>query len=344
MSKDKEKKDPTIPRYTKNIYLSHIKHLTRTLNTLIAYESVEEIHISFNKAKNKYQFFLKINGTFEDRDYTKKSILIYHKLIANNKLNNEEEILKVFDKPITQERQQKQTLNKLKELINQNTTKINDPHNNTFFREDISKKLDEIKSILPSNVVSEFIPKNKDKKVKTQVEKKIYYLIKNQLSFINLDKITSLETARKATKKDIEEMVLNEVSIINDSFKYLEHFPLNDNMGTINEIKNAIANYNDNTVEKYNLSSYTLEELEEQLYIAKYSNDYLSYVKDIQSDISKQIKSTFKEYFTLQKYINTNNKNFTTNSVSRYLTHITKEVKKARELRGIKRRKAMFEL
>jgi len=354
MSKEKEKRDDTIPYYTKNIYLSQIKHLTRTLNTLIAYESVKRIFIKFSKSKNKYQLFLDINNNVEEIDYFEELALVYDKSKSDRLLYNEEEILNILDSDTSKEKQQIDVLDNLQILIKKYTSKKDSSLvNNIFFKEEIEKVLNEINLILPDNVITEYKPKNKDKYIKTMVEKKIYFLIRNQLNFINLNKISSLENSRISSKQNILSLVEQEIRILNQNITYLkmektQHiFPSEmEVIATKRELQNAITHYYDDSVEKYNLEAYSLEELEEQLFLIESKNEVSIYEEKPKSHIDKinleiglKVQRYFEDFIIFVDYCKKNKKNFTPNSISRYITNIHNQLNIAEELSGLQRSK-----
>jgi len=353
------KKDNTIPRYTKNIYLSHIKHLTRTLNTFIAYESVKRIFIKFSKSKNKYQLFLDINNEVNEIDYSGTLILIYDKSISDIQLYNESEIIKVLDSPISKEKQQIDVLDNLSNLIKKYTdTEHKSVINNFFFKEDLEQILNEINLILPDNVITQYKPKNKNTYVKTMVEKKIYYLIKNQITFRDINKINSLENSKIGKKQNIINIVKEEIEILNKNIQYLKNsklpyiFPSDmETIATKQEIQNAIQYYYDDSVEKYNLSSYTLEELEEQLFLIDskkeqgiYEPKSKSFIDRVNFDISLKVERYFTDFIEFVEYCIANNKDFTSNTISRYITNIHNQLKLAKKSTGLKRRRKIQDL
>lgn len=354
MSKEKEKRDSTIPYYTKNIYLSQIKHLTRTLNTLIAYESVKRIFVKFSKSKNKYQLFLDINNNVEEIDYSEELALVYDKSKSDRLLYNEDEILKIINSSLSKEKQQLDVLENLSTLIKKYTdTNSTSTINNSFFKKDIRKGIIELKSIIPDNVMLKFIPKHKDKSVKTRVNKKIYCFIRNQLNFINLNKISSLENSRISSKQNIINLVNEEIRILNQNITYLKMekaphiFPSDmEVIATKRELQNAITHYYDDSVEKYNLEAYSLEELEEQLFLIESKNEVTGYEEKPKSHIDKinleiglKVQRYFEDFIIFVDYCKENEKNFTPNSISRYITNIHNLLNIAEELRGIKRSK-----
>ena len=180
-------KSGDIPRYTNNIFVSQIKHLTRTLNTLIAYSAVKKISVSFNKEKNKYQLFLDINY---NSDHTDGLILLYDRTAAQKKLTNKTDILEKVYSPLSKDVQQLKVLDKLKGLIELYTDDNTSSEYNGFFLEDENTILDKINQIIPDNLKNSYSPKNTNKLIDTKVAKKIYFLIKNQLtSLIKIIKI-----------------------------------------------------------------------------------------------------------------------------------------------------------
>ena len=354
----KEKKDPTIPHYTKNIYLSQIKHLTRTLNNLIAYESVKKIFVKFSKSKNKYQLFLDINDKVEEIDYSDKLILVYDKSLADTMLYNEKEIFSILDTPTSKYRQQQDVLDNLATLIKKYTSQVKSNGYNTFFKENEEEVLNEITSILPDNVITQYKPKNRKEFVKTMVEKKIYFLIKNQLNFVDIIKVKDLRDEISDSKQNIISLVEQEIRILNQNITYLkmektQHiFPSEmEEIATKRELQNAIKHYYDDSVEKYNLEAYSLEELEEQLFLIESKNEVSVYEEKPKSHIDKinleiglKVQRYFEDFIIFVDYCKKNKKNFTPNSISRYIANVENQLISARKLSVSNRKRKIREI
>jgi len=336
-------KSGDIPRYTNNIFVSQIKHLTRTLNTLIAYSAVKKISVSFNKEKNKYQLFLDINY---NSDHTDGLILLYDRTAAQKKLTNKTDILEKVYSPLSKDVQQLKVLDKLKGLIELYTDDNTSSEYNGFFLEDENTILDKINQIIPDNLKNSYSPKNTNKLIDTKVAKKIYFLIKNQLNFMNLNKVFSLENKRVNSKAFIKKLVDEELAQLSLDITYLRIHRYHDTLeinGTKQEIEHAIAHYYDDSVQKYNLAFFSLEDLQEQLELIK-TREWINeadstYNLHITNEIEAKLQAYFKDYEILLNYINENNKKLTSNTISRYVTTAQNKYQAAKDLNtGIQKR------
>ncbi|MEA2018967.1 MAG: hypothetical protein U9N59_11020 [Campylobacterota bacterium] len=109
--------------------------------------------------------------------------------------------------------------------------------------------------------------------------------------------------------------------------------------------------YYDDSVEKYNLSSYTLKELKEQLFLINskkekgvYEPKSKSFIRQIDYEIGLKVNRYLKDLIIFTNYCIANNKNFTSNSMSRYITSIHNQLNLARKTTGLKRKQKINEL
>jgi hypothetical protein len=361
--------DKKAPRYTKNIFIAHKKHIMRTLNTYIQYENVSRIYIIFNFEHNKYQLLLdcvdKNNKEKQKNsllDYEQKMKWVYDKTASEMSLQSEQKILAILGSTQTKSNLQKETIDAISKLIKEYT--LTSDYNN-FFHTDENIIFEKIAQILPVHLKKDYKPKYEDRSFKTNIAKKIYYLIKNQLTYLNLNQVHALENNKEETKKTIKQIRANIDNFIDDEMKIMEqtikslmgwsfHYA-DEFIASEWEIKQAIKNFDDPNYEKYNLSSLSLQVLIQELkYIqkkkklrsekekleAKTIQDFTQSMKEY---LEASYRKEFEAYNNVIAYCKSNQIFFDDDAIKKYIIMVDSLYTKERNKKslGIKRKKAI---
>ncbi len=354
------------PRYSKDIYVRHHKNLTRTLDTYSQYENVNEIYVSFDKSKNQYKLDLILDNKVHDFKFEYELQMVFERYEFDQKITNEKEIMAVIDSELSSKKQTRHILNEFKKIVLDFNGLNNDGKKiNTFFIEDKQIVLNKIDKIFEGTDLKKHYISKKDKskkRINTNLSKKLYNLIYHQLKYNNLRDINRLEKARKDYKGNIVKFVAQRMEKFKKVIEYVHTTDYSDDT-QLNTQKEMLVYAIDNYYNKegktfgfYDPHSYSIEylqnELEELNYkIDRYKEQYGH--TDKRELFKKQlhalevenifIKNKLEKYLTdyekLTKYLIENDKNFTGNSLSRFLSFLETQFNKAnRSSSGIKKK------
>lgn len=205
---------------------------------------------------------------------SKERKLVYERTNSKISLRDEKTILSVVNSRLTKNNLQPETIEALSELIKkcQIATILN-----TFFEDSKENaRIEEIGKILPVDLKKEYKSECEDKSFKTNVEKRIYYLIKNQLTYSDLGELNRLKDGEKKIKRTIQQKIIAKNKEIDEEMKILEQnikslmgysFQYSgESSASKIEIEKAIKHIDDPYYNKYNLEAWSLAELKQELY------------------------------------------------------------------------------
>ena len=316
----------SLPRYTKNLFISNEKNIMRTINTYIDYTDVGGIFLNYNKEIAKFQIHLEIN---KKKNIPDNCVHVYNRVQAKSNKTSIEKITEVLDGANLKLLYKKDFLNKLAELIN--SYKLKDE--NEFFILDKDKAEKLIYDIL-------------DKK-SMMIAKRVYSNIFNRLTIkASINSLLSLKNKincdigfyKEDTIKELEELVsllknrvidgIIDSNNIETSHKYKEIVRSIENYHNINYKSDisCLLNLNDLIYEKTlneEYDSVTLKEIEIK--------------QNLSIEIKEEIKSIFSDYTNVSNYLKENIKKFTHNSLTRMFNAFNTNIEHARKFNGIKR-------
>lgn len=332
------------PRYKQNLFVSDEKHLTRTINTYIAYENVSEIYLYFNEVKNKYQIFVCIDyEEEEDRPY--EAMLVYDRGSSQKNSTNTNKLLSVLVDTQIKRLWNEDILKNLKELI----LKYSEDDKTHFFSYDSEEIMEQIKIFLPYSGSYIQKPSNKIIQNKDMIVKRLYYTLFNRV-YYNDDYFSELSEL-KDYKCEVQEEILEDVLKKLSSFKNEDY-------------EQQLYNYENIKYKEYT-TNYTYEELIIAIELFEAYGDELAPKEDIDTllqekflhewnlnieslennqknkmlySLKSAIPKYFKEYVKVKIYFEKNNKNFTKNAITRYINEFCSKYGKTADRNGIKRR------
>lgn len=336
------------PRYKNDIFVTS-KHLTRTINTYIAYEDVTKIYLSFNEEKNKYQIFIKlVNDQFE-KEY-KNAILVYDKNEALSKRLSTDKILQILNSIDVKEYIKDDTLESYKNLI-EGFIKENHIYN-SFFERDKNTMISKLKLILTTK--GSFVQQPSGKVIQTadMVAKRMYYTVLNRLNYKDnfYNKLSKLKNEVQKTEIDrleqVQSNLLSITNIINNLKTRRENVYVPRTEDTNISYKDcviALDLYDDSQFDINDIApSYDIDMLlrektfHEEAFDADIMEENLN--NKVSASLKIEIAKHFQDFIKLDRYITTNKKNFTSNAISRYINDFLKHMKVLNKLGGSKRK------
>lgn len=299
------------PRYKDKIFVTDKKHILRTLNTYSKYQDVSKIYVIFNDECKKYQLLLEYESenknTNNQTNIEKERKLVYERTNSKIKLNNEKTILSVVNSRITKDNLQPETIEALSKLIKKyNKASIL----NDFFEDDKeNERIEKIDKILPADLKKEYSAGFQPKPFKTNIGKRIYYLIKNQLTYSSLNGLNNLEHTRKqeATiekreiarkKSNIEKCIEDEMIITENNIKSLVEYSFyfaDEYSASKWELISAIKNFDDPNYNKYNLGAWSFQELKNELNRMKINQRLMTSEEKLEFQMIKKFRQSIKQ-------------------------------------------------
>ena len=358
-----------LPRYQNKIYVTEKKHLTRSINKLIEYKDVVNIFLSFDHDDS---FELDYDLDDEDKRDTNKYVisicskdilsidssffLVYDRASAMYKRTNTDCILQAIDIIEMSELFKKDALDKLRELISKYQRE--DKIFNTFFEQNENDMIDKIKSFIKAD--GTFIQKPSGKKINTKdmVAKRLYQSVLNRLNYDD-DFYFNLSQMNKDKKIDELEYIKNAIENIDNIKNRITEYEDEKRTTFANEHKNSNISYRDCIIglEFYDNFNVDIDEYYRSMDIELAYAEKIRHEEDIDAEIreynikneltlfiKEEIQVLFKEYVKINKYFKLNKKNYTMNSITRYINELFNHMKILDKLGGIRRRKKVLEL
>ena len=317
----------SLPRYTKNLFISNEKNIMRTINTYVDYTDVGGIFLNYNKERAKFQIHLEINNK---KDIPDNCVHVYDISEAKKNRTSHEKIMEVLNNTNFKLLYTKFFLEKLLNLL----TKYKCNLKNDFFDLDKDRSIKLIYNILDKQSI--------------MVAKRVYSNILNRL--IIKASINSLLSLKNKIKSDIEFYKEDPISKLDRIYKLKEDRNTKDRIGLNNIVVNyrtnniieAIDNYhNINHISNTIPNNLTLKDLINKKELNEFQNninrDEQDIINNLNKIINKEIKSIFTGYIVILNYLQKNNKKFTSNTLTRMFNRYNLDRKHADKLTGRKR-------
>lgn len=337
------------PRYANGIYIADAKHLKRSINRYIGYDSVIKIYLVYSSKYNRYQLFL---NSYQKPEHEKEEeenygILIYDRFTAIENRTSTTKILEVIDSTDIFELQQDSVLDKVKKIVlsyGKDNTDLN-----KMFDIEPNVIIDKFKSILPfKKAVYTQFPSFKQVDISNMLAKRLYYTILNKL---NLDMLKFNQVVNQEWRSEADSMQRLEYELQSLAEKKYNHRQIDfyETPLAYEDIIPAIELYGST---HYDIDAiapmYTLEMLlHEKIMHDENDESYrLEHNREVELKTLyyDEVRNHFRDYIKIETDIERRSKNFTKNAITRYINNFSKRIKSYERLSGSKRKESCIAL
>ncbi|MGA1931702.1 hypothetical protein ACH5BF_03140 [Arcobacter sp. YIC-464] len=317
------------PRYKNNLYITYEKHISRTIKTYLKYEDIKKMYLTFNNAEDKYQLHLLI----ELKDtIPEDAIEVFDREIAMFRKTDTNLILEIIQNSLYT-LYKKDFIDRLIQLVR----KFHGEKLNSFFLEDEENVVSKLKEILPSSNNQNMIAR----RIYTTLLNKLVYIEDSfeKIDYLKDEVYISESRKKRQVNKDIK--LLNfKLEKINNLYKEYDTYETEN----IEEINEQIKHYYNPSYENTkNIDDLILEKnlIEHNQLVLKQE---ISLLNKIKYQIKEAISYEFNDYIKIKAYLDSNNKNFTQNAITRYSKKLIEDVNISKKLSGAKSRKSIEKL
>lgn len=321
-----------LPRYQNNIFVSNKKHLLRSINKYIEYESVKKIYLFLCEENNKFQLILNESNI---------GVLIYDRFEALKRNSSTKEILNVLNSRDLQDIQQFEVLKEVQNIVRYYNVK-ND-FNKIFMvdKNEVIKKFKKIIFVKKDKYIQ--YPSLKDVDITSMVATRLYYTILNKLNLnIKLFRILNEQVKNQIDSFERLKVELETLTLKKENFNWGQ-FDFYETNISYEDLITAIELFDNN---EYSISSiapgYNLQMLVDEKYMYEHNIEAYILEYNLQVELKTlfydEVKIHFNEYIKIYNYLNFNKKNFTKNSIGRYINYFNKRIKSHERLSGSARR------